>query len=71
MGKYLLVITTLFIFSGCIKDVKPWQKSIHAKDTMQDGGLDNLTNSFEDHIYYSKEASKAGNGISGGGCGCN
>jgi len=70
MTKYLLILS-LFIFNGCIKDVKPWQKSIHAKDTMQDGGLDNLTTAFEEHIYFSKESSKAGNGISGGGCGCN
>ena len=70
MTKYLLVIA-LFVFTGCIKDVKPWQKSTHAKDTMQDGGLDNLTKAFEEHTYFSKESSKAGNGISGGGCGCN
>ena len=70
MNKYLLVFT-LLVFSGCIKDVKPWQKSTHAKETMQDGGLDKLISSFEEHTYYSKESSKAGNGISGGGCGCN
>ena len=70
MTKYLLILS-LLVFSGCIKEVKPWQKSTHAKDTMQDGGLDKLTSAFEEHIYFSKEATKAGNGISGGGCGCN
>ena len=70
MTKYLLLLS-LLVFSGCIKDVKPWQKSTHAKEIMQDGGLDTLTSAFEEHIYYSKEATKAGNGISGGGCGCN
>jgi len=70
MTKYLLVFS-LLLFSGCIKEVKPWQKATHAKATMQDGGLDTLTTAFEDHIYFSKEATKAGNGISGGGCGCN
>ena len=71
MNKYLLVLVPLIFFTACIKEVKPWQKSIHAKDTMQDNGLDTLTKSFEEHIYYSKESTKAGNGISGGGCGCN
>jgi len=70
MTKYLLIFS-LLVLSGCIKDVKPWEKSTHAKEVMQDGGLDNLTSAFEEHIYYSKESSKAGNGISSGGCGCN
>ncbi len=41
------------------------------KETMKDGGTNKLLNKFEEHIYYSKEASKGGNGIAGGGCGCN
>jgi serine protease inhibitor len=69
--QYLLIFYIAFLFSGCIKDVKPWQKATHAKDTMKEGGLNKLTKSFEEHIYFSKEATKAGNGISGGGCGCN
>jgi hypothetical protein len=26
---------------------------------------------LDDHIYFSKEASTGGNGVGGGGCGCN
>jgi len=69
--KYILIVLTILLFNACISKVKPWEKGIHAKATMQEGGIDNLTYAFEEHIYYSKEASKAGNGISGGGCGCN
>jgi hypothetical protein len=69
--RYILVICIVFVFSGCIKDVKPWQKRIHAKSTMKDGGLNKLSKSFEEHIYFSKEATKSGNGVGGGGCGCN
>ena len=69
--KYIILISALILFNGCIKKVKPWEKGIHAKETMQEGGIDNLTFGFEEHIYYSKESTKAGNGISGGGCGCN
>lgn len=69
--KYLLLISLIIMLNGCIKNVKPWEKSTQAKETMQEGGLDNLTKAFEEHIYFSKEATKAGNGVSGGGCGCN
>jgi hypothetical protein len=70
MKKYYIILLAI-IFNGCIQDVKPWEKSIHAKDTMKDGGLNALESNFEEHIYFSKEATKIGNGISGGGCGCN
>jgi hypothetical protein len=69
--KYLLLLSLVLLLSGCIKEVKPWQKATHAKATMKEGGLNNLTKGFEEHIYFSKEATKSGNGISGGGCGCN
>ena len=26
---------------------------------------------FDNHIYFSKEATKGGGGVAGGGCGCN
>jgi hypothetical protein len=58
-------------FSGCVKEVKPWEKSIHAKATMKDGGINALEKKFEEHTYFSKEATKIGNGVAGGGCGCN
>jgi hypothetical protein len=32
---------------------------------------DPLQAAFEDHIYFSKEASSGGRGFGGGGCGCN
>lgn len=68
--KYLLVLSVI-LFTGCIKEVKPWEKATHAKATMQDGGLNALEKNFEEHIYFSKEATKSGNDIGGGGCGCN
>ena len=50
--------------------VEPWQRGHLAKQKMQlepypvDAFLD-------EHIYFSKEASKGGSGVGGGGCGCN
>jgi len=69
--RYTLSLLALFILNGCVKDVKPWQKDIHAKATMQDGDMNGLTKRFEEHIYFSKEATKGGGSVSGGGCGCN
>ncbi|MCB0394779.1 MAG: DUF4266 domain-containing protein, partial [Bdellovibrionales bacterium] len=34
-------------------------------------GAEGLESGFEDHTYFSKEASAGGRGFSGGGCGCN
>jgi hypothetical protein len=32
---------------------------------------DPLGDAMADHMYFSREASQGGNGIGGGGCGCN
>ena len=70
-----IIIPTILIgaifFSGCIKDVQAWEKETLAKQTMKESGINPIAKQFEEHIYFSKEASKGGNGISGGGCGCN
>jgi len=34
-------------------------------------GPDKLEFFLDDHIYFSKEASTGGQGVGGGGCGCN
>ena len=38
---------------------------------MKESGTNPLAKKYEEHIYYSKEASRGGNGVAGGGCGCN
>ena len=61
----------VLLFSGCIKDVQPWEKGTLAKDAMKEGGSNKLVTKFHEHIYYSKEATRGGGTIGGGGCGCN
>ena len=72
MNKLLLLTLSLsFLNSGCSSlGVEPWERDILARDDM---ALDNapLDSAFDDHIYFSKEASSGGSGFSGGGCGCN
>ena len=72
MIKVFFISISILLFSGCsIKDVKPWEKNILAKDTMKDGGGNSSLKKFTNHIYFSKEGSKGGGGVAGGGCGCN
>jgi hypothetical protein len=51
--------------------VKPWEKENHARAIMSNAGLHPEVGKFEGHIYFSKEASRGGSGVAGGGCGCN
>jgi PBP1b-binding outer membrane lipoprotein LpoB len=72
MKKHIfLYLGVAMMLSGCVEDVSPWEKETLAKPTMKDGGTNALAKKFEEHMYYSKEASKGGSGVAGGGCGCN
>ncbi len=59
----------LHIFTA--EKVKPWQKATLAKATMKPGGLNPDSEKFNQKIYASKESSRGGLGVAGGGCGCN
>lgn len=50
--------------------VEPWERDLIAKDSMQ-LVPDYFDNFYDEHIYFSKEASSGGQGVGGGGCGCN
>ncbi len=52
------------------EEVKPWEKDILAQPSMQIPA-DKMYSFSDDHIFFSKEASTGGNGVGGGGCGCN
>ena len=67
----LLATVAVLIVSGCsLQPVQPWERDILAQRKMQ---LDPypLDSYLDDHIYFSKEASRGGAGLGGGGCGCN
>lgn len=56
---------------GCAYEkVKPWHRDVLAKEMAQ-LVPDALENESDEHIYFSKEAAKGGQGVGGGGCGCN
>ncbi len=67
-----VVIVLVVLFQGCaVKNVKPWEKGLLAKERMKPDNGNALFTRFSKHIYFSKEASKGGGGVAGGGCGCN
>jgi len=74
--KYLLtIIGLLAIFilltTGCsYQSIKPWHRDVLSQDRAQIVS-DTLEFDADEHIYSSKEAPKGGQGIGGGGCGCN
>ncbi len=68
----LLASFVLLLLQGCtLKNVKPWEKGLLAHERMKVDGGNALFTKFSKHIYFSKEASKGGGGVAGGGCGCN
>ena len=70
--KAIIYIVMLFFVAGCssMDTVKPWDKDILAKQSMQPVP-DYFENFYDEHIYFSKEASSGGQSVGGGGCGCN
>ncbi len=68
--RIIAVALVLFV-SGCSSfGVKPWERDILAKETMQIGG-DPVRAGFDKKVYFSREGSSGGSGFAGGGCGCN
>ena len=63
-----LLLTVLLALGGCSSlGVQPWERNILARDDMLLDS-DALDLAFDEHIYFSKEASSGGQGFSGGGC---
>jgi hypothetical protein len=69
--KCCVLLIGISLLSGCSNlGVKPWERDLLAKKSMQPNGYP-LESAADDHTYFSKEASAGGRGFGGGGCGCN
>lgn len=69
--RRLTTIILIMLLAGCsTMGVEPWERDLLAKDSMQ-LVPDYFDNYYDEHIYFSKEASSGGQGVGGGGCGCN
>ena len=57
--------------SGCAAmKVQPWDRDLLAEKKMSFSPAP-LETAIDDHVYFSKEGSTGGQGVGGGGCGCN
>ena len=68
-GIWVALVLGAALISGCA-NVKPWERGSLALPGMQIDP-DPLISGADDHIYFSREATKGGRGFGGGGCGCN
>ena len=69
--RYCIFLIVTYGLSACsLEPVEPWDRDILAQKKMQLIS-DSLENYADEHIYFSKEASVGGQGVGGGGCGCN
>jgi hypothetical protein len=69
--RLIFIFLMVSVLASCASmGVELWERDLLAKDSMQlvPNYLDNF---YDEHIYFSKEASSGGQGVGGGGCGCN
>ena len=66
----IIVICLLALSVGACTSVKPWEKGNLAKPEMS-WQPDSMQAGFNQHVYFSIEASSGGTSTAGGGCGCN
>jgi hypothetical protein len=65
-----LLSTVLLAIAGGCATVQPWERGTLADYTMRPD-RDELSNSFAEHVYFTRESAAGGRGVGGGGCGCN
>lgn len=70
MRSVAIALIAMSISACSLMGIQPWERDLLAKDSMQ-LVPDYLDNFMDEHIYFSKEASSGGQGVGGGGCGCN
>lgn len=71
MTARLFIVIALFGTTACSSlGVQPWERDLLSEDKMIFGS-DSIELGYEQHTYFSKEATSGGSGFSGGGCGCN
>lgn len=66
------LLVAVALLGGCARfqPPQPWERGLLAKPEMS-LRADPLQQRFDQHIHTSKENASGGNGIGGGGCGCN
>jgi Domain of unknown function (DUF4266) len=76
---HLLAFAAVVLLTGCstverLANIEPWVKPYEREniaDPIMGFNRDPVSQSYIDHVYESREASRGGMGSAGGGCGCN
>jgi Domain of unknown function (DUF4266) len=68
--KFIVFISLIAVLLSSCTTVQPWEKDLLAKPSMA-LITSKIDSALDEHIYFSKEASLGGQGVGGGGCGCN
>lgn len=68
--KFIILLLMMTLLLSSCTTVQPWEKDLLAKPSMA-LVTSKMDNALDEHIYFSKEASLGGQGVGGGGCGCN
>jgi hypothetical protein len=66
----LLLVAIGCLFLANCKTVDYTERAFLAEYVMLPN-KDHLTKAMTDHMYFSREAAFGGEGVGGGGCGCN
>jgi hypothetical protein len=65
------LLASVLLLAGCsINPPRAWEKDLLARPSMA-LDADPLERRFLQHVYTSKENASRGDGVGGGGCGCN
>jgi hypothetical protein len=73
-ARYLLLVVAFGAAASGCAPIEPWVKPYEREniaDPIMAFTRDPVSQSYLDHVYESREASRGGMGSAGGGCGCN
>ncbi len=72
-SRILLTLLAVFVLSAC-SSIEPWVKP-YERDRLADPIMfldaDPVSSAYIYHVYEAREGARGGEGIAGGGCGCN
>jgi len=71
--RVLLPVIALAALSGC-SNIEPWVKP-YERDRLADPimfmDMNPVSSAYIYHVYEAREGARGGEGVAGGGCGCN
>ena len=71
-ARVIVLLCATCILGACATaPVQPWQKRQLAQRAMRFDGGNALEADFATQVATSREAARGGDGVGGGGCGCN